>query len=699
MIGIFYLIIFIFTGSLMADRIFFHHPLYIRLWAGSIIGLVFMMWLVVTFSFLFHFSIISHILALCLLIIIYLLVRAFYRKSSGFKILSDGNETVFFITVIPIFLLIVSLLLSHVLAPGKDGGLYGGQSTYGDLSLHLGIITSIANQGTFPPEYSIFPGKLLSYPFLTDSLSSSMYLLGTSLRWSILLPSFIMVLTLISGFFILANEILRSKFAAALGAVLFFFNGGFGFIYFMNGIVKAPENFTAIFTEYYKTPTNFNEYLIRWSNTICDMIIPQRTTLAGWTVVFFGFWMLYKALSENKKSWFVLAGITAGLLPMIHTHSFLAFGIISAVWSVGYLIGKDCPLLLSKTHNSYSGHSKSYGCKLVLLILLLTFITVPNYGWIAALFSALYFSVLVIINISETNKKEFINYVVSWLYFLVPVIVLALPQLLFWTFPQSSGQNFLRLQSGWSVNEGDLWPWFWIKNIGVVLILTVPAVLSASRKLSCLFLGPVVLFAVSNMIIFQPNNYDNNKLLYIWYLFDVIIVSDYVIKVFKNIKTRASAWVLLIVLIFLAAFSGILTIGREINSAGMLNYSETQIDAGEFIKKSTPKDALFISSDQHLNPVYALAGRNIYSGPPLYIYFHGINYSKRAEEIKKMYQNPDEFKVLSKKLNIDYVYFSSYEKNKFHVDEEFFKENYPEVFHEDDVSIFAISDRVITAIK
>ena len=28
-----------------------------------------------------------------------------------------------------------------------DGSLYGGQSTYGDLSMHMGMITSLANQG------------------------------------------------------------------------------------------------------------------------------------------------------------------------------------------------------------------------------------------------------------------------------------------------------------------------------------------------------------------------------------------------------------------------------------------------------------------------------------------------------------------------------------------------------------------------
>jgi hypothetical protein len=54
-------------------------------------------------------------------------------------------------------------------------------------------------------------------------------------------------------------------------------------------------------------------------------------------VVIFALWLLYRAVIQENKRYFVFAGIAAGLLPMIHTHSFLAFGIIAAVWFAVYL--------------------------------------------------------------------------------------------------------------------------------------------------------------------------------------------------------------------------------------------------------------------------------------------------------------------------------------------------------------------------
>src|SRR6202142_1196913 len=119
-----------------------------------------------------------------------------------------------FSVLIPVFLLTAYLLKTHILRPGSDG-LHVGQSTWGDLSLHLGIITSITVQGGFPPAYSIFPGHALNYPFLVNSLSSSLYLFGTPLRWAVLIPSYVLVITLVSGFFIFAYEIIKHKYAAA----------------------------------------------------------------------------------------------------------------------------------------------------------------------------------------------------------------------------------------------------------------------------------------------------------------------------------------------------------------------------------------------------------------------------------------------------------------------------------------------------
>ena len=633
----------------------------------------------------------------------YLLIRKLFKQEGSLIYKSDKVDFYLYGLVIIISGLVIYLLNGHVLAPGVNGGLYSGQSTYGDLSLHLGIITSIATQHTFPPDYSIFPGTLLSYPFLVDSMSSSLYLFGTPLRWAVLIPSYIMVVLLVAGIFIFSYEILKNKFASIFSTILFFFNGGFGFAYFMDGLLNNPENFMRIFSAWYNTPTNYNENYIRWSNTICDMIIPQRTTLAGWTVILFALWLLHRAVTRDSGRYFLYAGIVAGLLPMIHTHSFLAFGIISIVWLFIYFLKPNKNLknikLIKSNKNKIKLTEDGEILKWVFFAILLIMIIFPGYVSdnlkpILIISISVLILYIVFYSFQYKSKADIFNYIKSWCYFGIPVLIFALPQLLFWTFRQAGESGFIGSQSGWKANSGDIFPWFWIKNIGLVIILLFPAILAAKKRMLYIYSGALAIFVISNLILFQPNEYDNNKLFYIWFIFTIIIVTEYIFTIYKRMEGIYARGSILVIILIVCTLSGILTIGREaISNKEYLLFDNNAVKAAEFIKTNTPKDALFISADQHLNPVSALAGRNIFSGAGIYLYFHGINKTERDSIIEKMYKEPGSFSSLAEQNKIDYVFYSNYEREKFKVEPTFFKENYPMVFQQGDIYIFAISDR------
>ena len=66
---------------------------------------------------------------------------------------------------------------THMLMPASDGSYWCGQSTYGDLCMHLSFITSMRDM-PFPPTYNLLSGTSLNYPYLADSLSTTMMLLG-----------------------------------------------------------------------------------------------------------------------------------------------------------------------------------------------------------------------------------------------------------------------------------------------------------------------------------------------------------------------------------------------------------------------------------------------------------------------------------------------------------------------------------------
>lgn len=613
MLGVLLYLYFLVLGFLYVKMFSTSKNNFYILWMGGLIGNLILMAGIAILSFIFGFNIFSHVL-LIILSALPLIITKLIKKN--FKTNIESNETsqdkncmnmkTFMFVVFPFFILIGILLTNHILVPTEDGGYASGQSTYGDLNMHIGFVTSIAEQGIFPPNYVFLSGEKLNYPFFINMLSSSLYLFGTSIRWAILIPSYIICLLLIMGLYFVGYKISNKKAVAILSVVLFLLCGGFGFSYFMEGSKADTTLFTRIFTDYYHTPTNYNEHNIRWANSICDMIIPQRTTMAGWCFFLVCLWLLLDALNNKKRSSYILLGIIAGCMPMIHTHSFLAFGIISAVIFFFYLF-------------------------------------------------------------KENSGEDRIKYIVNWIIYGAIVVLLAFPQLYYWTFSQAIGNSsFLRFHFNW-VNQDDPYLWFYIKNFGIIALFIIPAVLNTTKENRSLFYSSLVLFIIAELILFQPNEYDNNKLFFIVYMIWVVLVSEWLVMMWNKLEGVKGRYYLAILIIILGTFSGILTIGREMYSGGMYNtFSKDMIEMSEYIKNNTPKDATFLTSTTHINPVCSLAGRNVYLGSSLYVYFHGFGdeYEKRSVEIENAYQASYEDLVdFCIKNDIEYIYVGDYETN------------------------------------
>ena len=115
-------------------------------------------------------------------------------------------------------------------------------------------------------------------------------------------------------------------------------------------------------------------------------------------------------------------------------------------------------------------------------------------------------------------------------------LALALPQLLTWSVPQTVHGGSLRFRFNWVNNQGngrliDGYCWFWIKNVGLIWLMMVPAALTGKRRprggdgpmargdlTRMLGLGALCVYVVAELIQFQPNEYDNNKLFYVAYM-------------------------------------------------------------------------------------------------------------------------------------------------------------------------------------
>ena len=685
--GITYYLYFQLLGMALVFSFFNRERLLAKVLIGSAAGSLLATWLPVLAAFFFDFTLSAHLLALLLTLPLLLFAVRRICRHHGVVNMSQFRESLlkqkaFLCIFLSIMALWIYLLHTHTLLPAETGAFLTGQCTYGDMNMHLGFITSLARQQAFPPDYSIMPGVRLSYPFLSDSISSSLLLLGASLRLAYILPMLFAMAQILVAVYLFAETVLASahgslpaadrsasqetpgrchvspdtpgcippymknRIGAILVLVLFFLNGGLGFSYFIDWSREQTYHFSDIFTGFYTTPTNLIEQNIRWVNVIADMLLPQRATLFGYAVLFPFLWLMYRAVFQNCRYFFLPAGFFAASLPMIHTHSFLSACVISASWMLLWLYRKVFPSPAEAAASGFKRllrHPGTWGLTLFTVVMCLiqhwvkTGKIVPEILMamgIAPFAIAFFLGILLLTRyVRKCGWKELLP---GWGIFLICFLLPALPQLLFWTFGQVAEGGFVRGHFNWG-NQGDLYPWFYVKNIGMPLLLIIGGICACDRKRAPLFLPAFFLWWVSELIVFTPNTYDNNKLLYAAYLLLCTGAAEFCVSLAEKlccsgIGQRLSrplrVWAALF--LFFATVSGILTLVREAVSEYQL-YSAAQVKLAEYAEANTPPDAVYLTGTRHNNEIASLSGRNIVCGADSFLYYHGLPDGKRGD--------------------------------------------------------------------
>ena len=202
-------------------------------------------------------------------------------------------------------------------------------------------------------------------------------------------------------------------------------------------------------------------------------------------------------------------------------------------------------------------------------------------------------------------------------------------------------------------------------------------------------LGALCVYVVAELVQFQPNIYDNNKLFYVAYMAMLPAVGWYLVTLWNKLKGVRFRAVLAAVFLLSATLSGALTIGREVVSDYEL-FSPAEADAAAFIEGETPEGAVILTGTQHKNPVAALAGRSIVCGTPSYLYFHGIDYSEQYMAAKQMLELPEDSAELFEAYGVSYAYISGYERNDYDLNEAWFAENCELAFAAGDVCVYKL---------
>ena len=612
MAGIFVLVFYLLCGVICARAILWDKSPLVRAWTGAAFGMLCFMWLPALFAFALRFTLSAEYCALAAMMLLTLasVFSARKRAKTPAKLTPEDRSLLKALVclALPLTLLSAYLQYTHTLRE-VDGTLHVGQSTYGDLCMHLSIATSLRGSA-LPADYNILPGTTLGYPILTDATATTMLLFGASIQTAMIVPAAVMSALVYCGYLIFAREVTRNTPAAVVAAVLLFFNGGLGFLYDFDLSGHDFSKITEIFTGYYKTPANQPEYNLRWSNLVCDLLLPQRTFLGGWTLLLPALYFARSALRRHETRDYLLATLFASALPMVHTHSFAALGL-------------------------YCTGSCVY-----------QFVADPE------------------------NRRKLVR---GAGMFLGLTLVCALPQVISSTLKQATREGFVRLHFNWVnyTDEGfvDFYPWFWAKNIGLPLLAMICALLEWKKRDRMDFVGAACIFVVAELVLFQPLDYDNNKLFYIWYLLMLPAAGSACVGAWRRLRgTRSRA---LLAALFLAGstISGALSIARECVSDYQL-FSAADVAAAEYIEENTDPDDMFLTGLHHNNPVYALAGRDVVCGPSLFLYWHGLDYMSRDARVRAFYADPENNLDLLREYNVKYIVSGSAERYELSSNEE-----------------------------
>jgi hypothetical protein len=312
-------------------------PLTVRLCAGAAIGLAAFGLVGFTLALWLGFTALSVAFALILILSPSLLmVRPAYRAQlmsdlkstwhNGRRAVQRPNgRTIAHVAFYASMMLFVWNVCDRVMFE-DGGGIYTGIiNNLGDLPFHLGVVARFVYGENIPPENPTYAGVRFTYPFLMDFVAAVFVWAGATFRQALQLQNVLLAVALVGLLHRWALELTRDRLAAMLTPVLILLNGGLGWWLLIRQLWQGDRGVVATVASLDRDFT-IGEGL-RWGNSITSLLLPQRAFLLGLPLAILVFTLWWRAtgresIASARRS-MIVAGAVAGLLPLVHAHTFL----------------------------------------------------------------------------------------------------------------------------------------------------------------------------------------------------------------------------------------------------------------------------------------------------------------------------------------------------------------------------------------
>jgi hypothetical protein len=267
----------------------------------------------------------------------------------------------------------------------------------------------------------------------------------------------------------------------------------------------------------------------------------------------------------------------------------------------------------------------------------------------------------------------------GWILFGIVWVAVAVPQLLVQQGGGPGALSAFRWQLGW-VSEDDQWFWFWLKNLGWFLPLLVIGFFSRGLmpERSRRFLaGFMAVFAVGNVAVFQPWDWDNHKILVYFFLAGTIVVAALLARAWRESRSVAVR-VLVGVTVLSLVLSGVLEdFNQWQGKSRFIMLEAEEIQLAELVRESTPARSLFITGMENHDPIATLAGRRLLVGYDGWLWTEGIPYGDRQADVRAIYRFGTEAPALLAAHGVDYVLIGPHELENLSANEDEFAARYP----------------------
>ena len=475
-------------------------------------------------------------------------------------------------------------------------GLYAGQlGVWGDWAAHLSYAGSFAYGRNFPPEFPIDPGHRLGYPFMVDFLAASLVPLGASLTRALVLSSGFLGLVFPAVFYLAGLRLLGGRAAAAIAVFVFLLSGGLGFLYFLGDLERDGLGLLSHLPREY---THIPAQNVQWLNPVLANLLPQRSTLFGFSFALIALAILYTARERPGWTPFAFAGVLIGIAPSFHVHAYGTVIALAVFWA-----------LLNRRR-----------------------------AWLAFFLPALVLGVPV----------------VAWMF--PPVqsaceagqpCILGLRVQVGWLAAADGAHDSI--------------PWFWLKNLGLFIPLLIAAQIGLGRSAIGLHFAPLWLwFLVPNVVLFHPWDWDNNKFFVFWALLGSLLVGDLLARLFRA-GPRASAWAgaMLVVLCLSGALD--LARSLDYRISANLFTDTAGVRTAAWVRSHTDPRATFLVSTNHNQPVSAFTGRRVVLGYGGWVWSYGLSdWQAKEDAVHRMLQGTDPQDVA--RYHVNYVVIGPQER-------------------------------------